>query len=356
MVVHRLAAARSRYRVEVVGPAVPEPTYPGISFNPVRVPRFLPFSASRAYAGALTASIRRISPVLIEVHNKPDIAAWLARRFPAIPVCVHLHNDPRSMRGARSPAARTRLLASLAGVSAVSAWVADAFMEGVGGAGRVTVLHNAIDMTALPRPLPQSLRPSTMVFAGRVVPDKGPDAFIAACGHALPRLPGWAAVIIGADGFSKAAEHSAFIEGLRPAAAAAGVSMLGYREHADVLRALSQAAIAVVPSRWPEPFGLAALEAMACGAALLYSARGALAEVVADAGLPIDPDDPAAFGAILVRLATDLVLREALSAAGRQRAHDVFGIDRAMVLLDASRDGLVQPGTSRSALPSDRCM
>jgi hypothetical protein len=48
--------------------------------------------------------------------------------------------------------------------------------------------------------------------------------------------------------------------------------MWGYRPHAEVMAAMARAAIIVVPSRWPEPFGLTALEVMAAGGALLCAA------------------------------------------------------------------------------------
>ena len=52
---------------------------------------------------------------------------------------------------------------------------------------------------------------------------------------------------------------------------------------------MARAAIVVVPSRWSEPFGLTALEALACGAALLCSPRGGLPEVYGQAAQRIDP-------------------------------------------------------------------
>ena len=66
---------------------------------------------------------------------------------------------------------------------------------------------------------------------------------------------------------------------------------------------MSRAAIVVVPSRWPEPFGLTALEALACGAALAYAPRGGLPEIAGPAAIPINPDDIPAFAETLIALA-----------------------------------------------------
>jgi glycosyltransferase involved in cell wall biosynthesis len=192
--------------------------------------------------------------------------------------------------------------------------------------------------------LPAHQREKLILFAGRVVHEKAPDAFIAACAAALPRLPGWRAEVIGADGFVAGAPDSSFISALRPAAAAAGVAMLGLHTHTDVLAAMARAAIVVVPSRWAEPFGLAALEAMACGAAVACSNRGGLAEVTGDAAVPIDPDNPAAMANALVSLAQDPARRAELSARGIARVDACFSTAAAIARLDALRDRVWRAG------------
>ncbi|MDT8870904.1 glycosyltransferase [Komagataeibacter rhaeticus] len=98
---------------------------------------------------------------------------------------------------------------------------------------------------------------------------------MAACGLLAPAHPGWRFGMIGADRFRPDAQPTPFVTGLLPQARAAGVDMTGYRPHADVLAAMGRAAIVVVPSRWPEPFGMTALEAMAAGAALVAAPMAA---------------------------------------------------------------------------------
>ena len=53
---------------------------------------------------------------------------------------------------------------------------------------------------------------------------------------------------------------------------------------------MTRAAIVIVPSRWNEPFGLTALEALACGAPLIVSPRGGLPEVAGEAAVYANPD------------------------------------------------------------------
>jgi alpha-1,3-rhamnosyl/mannosyltransferase len=89
---------------------------------------------------------------------------------------------------------------------------------------------------------------------------------------------------------------------------------------ATVLARLYQSATLVVcPSLW-EGFGLAALEAMACGAPVVASNRGGLPEVVGDAGLLVDPTDVDALREAMYTLAGQEPLRAALRARGLARA------------------------------------
>jgi glycosyltransferase involved in cell wall biosynthesis len=75
----------------------------------------------------------------------------------------------------------------------------------------------------------------------------------------------------------------------------------------------------VLPS-FDEGFGIPALEAMTAGVPVIVSNRGALPEVVGDAGLLIDPDDPESLAAAILLLARDATLRANLSRRGIDRA------------------------------------
>src|SRR3954451_5684699 len=92
---------------------------------------------------------------------------------------------------------------------------------------------------------------------------------------------------------------------------------------ADVLRS---AEVAVVPSLY-EGFSLPAIEAMACGTALVATTAGALPEVVgADgvAAMHVPPGDPDALALAISRLLDNESLRNRLGAGGRQRVLDRY--------------------------------
>jgi glycosyltransferase involved in cell wall biosynthesis len=88
---------------------------------------------------------------------------------------------------------------------------------------------------------------------------------------------------------------------------------------AERLELLNRCRALVMVSLW-EGFGLPALEAMACGAPVIAARAGALPEVVGDAGLLVDPRDPAAIAAAMRDLGNDPGLGRFLEAAGSRRA------------------------------------
>lgn len=89
---------------------------------------------------------------------------------------------------------------------------------------------------------------------------------------------------------------------------------------ADDLPALySGADCFVFPSLY-EGFGLPVLEAMACGTPVIVSDRGALPEVVGQAAISLDPEEPPALAAAMCRVSADRALRARLAAAGLAQA------------------------------------
>ena len=336
LLVHRLTTPGE----VVVGAPTPHDVFPDRDFVPV-ARALWPIAGTGRYAAAVARVLARVGPDLIEVHNRPAVALLLQNRFPGVPVTLFLHNDPRSMRRASSPAQRRRLLARMR-VACVSEALRACFLEGLDPGAEVAVLPNCIDLAQIPPPV--AARDPLILFAGRMVADKGADAFVSACAAVLPRLPGWRAEMIGADRFSPDSPETAFLAALRPAARAGGIRLRGHLPHREVLEAMGRAAIMVVPSRWQEPFGMTALEAMASGTPLVVSPRPGLLEVAGDAALVAEPDEGGALAAALMRLADDPALRSHLSALGRARAAS-FGVDAARARLVALRAR--QPGHAR---------
>jgi glycosyltransferase involved in cell wall biosynthesis len=98
-----------------------------------------------------------------------------------------------------------------------------------------------------------------------------------------------------------------------------------------------------VPSRWPEPFGLTATEAMMRGTAVVASDIGGLADIVEDGvtGMRVPAGDEAALGSALVQILSDRMYAERLGAAARARARDAFTLDRCLASFERLYDSLL---------------
>lgn len=128
-------------------------------------------------------------------------------------------------------------------------------------------------------------------------------------------------------------------DGAAVARQAGRIRRLGYLP-ADHLEQLVAGARAVIFPSLYEGFGLPALEAMSAGAPVIVGSEGALPEIVAGAGVQVDPYDIDAIGRALVEIDADDQLRADLKAAGAKRALD-FTMPQYCARIDAIHRQLV---------------
>jgi len=197
-------------------------------------------------------------------------------------------------------------------VVANSRWVAERLRaEGVRVDGWV---HNGVPIRA--QRLPLGDRP-VVGFAGRLVSKKGVDVLLRAMAVLLRRLPA-ARLLIAGDGPERVRlEGLAHDLDIRDA-----VDFLGHLDRAALEQALACAWVQAVPSRWEEPFGLVAAEALMRGTAVVASRAGGLAEGVAEGetGYLVPAGDTLALAQALERVLLNRGLAERLGAAGRRWA------------------------------------
>ena len=163
----------------------------------------------------------------------------------------------------------------------------------------------------IPRVHPISASP-VIAYAGRLTEEKGVDVLVRAIAAAGPSLASARLLIVG-DG-----PHRAAIESLvRTCSLSDRTTFTGHLGRGDSQTLLEQAWVQVVPSLWPEPFGLVAAEAMMRGTAVIVSDSGALPEVVGTGGLVVPAGNVAALAAALAGVVTDREQAESLGKAGR---------------------------------------
>lgn len=190
---------------------------------------------------------------------------------------------------------------------------------------RAAVIHGGVDLGRYPMRAAAE-HDGSAVFLGRLLPHKGVHVLIEGMPAGVPLH------VIGP------APDPGYLERLLGAAAGRAVEFhLGLPDAAVAAR-LRRAMALVHPTPVGadgspganELFGLALVEAMACGCPVIASDVPPLAEIVIDgeSGLLVPPNDPAAIGAALARLATDPELWRRLSAGARARVAERFTWER----------------------------
>lgn len=175
------------------------------------------------------------------------------------------------------------------------------------------VIPNPYD-DGLFRILPGVSRTKSFVFLGRLVSDKGADMAIHAL-HALVRdetvsnRHALQLTIIGEGPERESLEK--LVSGLQ---LQNQVQFTGSLQQEALIRCLNEHQLILIPSRWEEPFGMVALEGMACGCIPVVSDGGGLPEAIGKAGLTFTRNDQTALIRTLKQLLGDVESQNTLRA------------------------------------------
>ena len=219
-------------------------------------------STTNKYCNELIKKIEGKNFDLIEIHNRPLVFNILKKKLNSNFI-IYFHNDPLSMNGSKSSSERIALLKNVEKIIFVSEWVQKRFFIDIDKRllNKTEVVYPSIHKQST-----LLKKDKKIVFVGKLNPSKGYDIYRDAIIRILNEFKDWKAYSIGDEKRNKPIiNHINHIE-------------LGYLSHKEVLNFLCKTEIAVVPSRWEEPFGRTALEASSRGCATIISNRGGLPE------------------------------------------------------------------------------
>jgi glycosyltransferase involved in cell wall biosynthesis len=131
-----------------------------------------------------------------------------------------------------------------------------------------TVYHGLPADLLTPRPV----TPAYLAFLGRISPEKRVDRAI--------RIARASGIELKIAAKVDRVDRDYFEEKIRPLLDEGGVDYIGEISDAEKPDFLSGAIALLSPVDWPEPFGLAMIEAMACGTPVIAFNRGSIPEVV----------------------------------------------------------------------------
>ena len=219
-------------------------------------------SSTIEYCNSFVLKAKKFNFDIIEIHNRPLVFTYLNNMLNSNYI-LYFHNDPLSMKGSKTVAERLNLLDNIGKIIFVSKWVQNRFFEGVDQKllNKTEVVYPSIHKE---KKIVKKIKQIT--FVGKLNESKGYDIYKDAITKILNEFKDWSAYSIGDE------------KRKRPIINHKRHHELGFLKHKEVLSFLSKSEIAVVPSRWEEPFGRTALESSSRACATIISNKGGLPE------------------------------------------------------------------------------
>ena len=224
-------------------------------------------SSSKIYVDSFLSKEKDENSDIIEVHNRPSyINAIYAKTKSKI--ILYFHNDPLEMNGSKLSSERVDLLSKVEKIIFNSLWSKKRFINGIDKFYYKSKKLLVIYQSTSKKKVNINKKKKLITFVGKLNRSKGYDLFGEAIIKILNNFNDWTAYVIGDEPRDKLIyKHKKLIK-------------LGFKEHNEVINIYKKTSIAVVCSRWDEPFGRTSLEASANGCAVIISNKGGLPETI----------------------------------------------------------------------------
>ena len=205
-------------------------------------------------------------PDIIEIHNRPNYIKKLVNLKSRL--VLYFHNDPLSMIGSKYVNERKDLLSVCSKIIFNSEWSKKRYLQNMDNfyfkSKKLQVIHQSTNKAKVNI----NKKENIIVFVGKLNTAKGFDIFGEAVIKILNKYHNWKAIVIGDEQREKLIFNHKNLKNL------------GFQRHDKVLKTFNKSNIAVVCSRWDEPFGRTSLEAASRGCAVIISNRGGLPETI----------------------------------------------------------------------------
>jgi len=239
-----------------------------LKYKNIKIKKSFFKSQNRTYAEEFIKLEKKRKSDLIEIHNRPIYLKYLTKTLEKRNYVIYFHNDPLTMNGSRTLSDRIFLLKNCFKIIFNSNWSKKKFLDGMISDYINSEKLVVINQSAKKCSVKLNSKKKIITFVGKLNRAKGYDIFGKAILKILNKHKKWSSIVIGDEPRDKIKfTHKR-------------LNNLGFIKHDSVLKIYKKASIAVICSRWEEPFGRTSLEASANGCAVIISDRGGLKETI----------------------------------------------------------------------------
>ncbi len=241
-----------------------------LKYRNIKIKKNIFKSQNKLYVEEFAKLEKKRNSNLIEIHNRPVYLQYLTKILNNKNYILYFHNDPQKMNGSKKISERIFLLNSCFKIIFNSNWSKRKFLENMDSEYANSEKLVVINQSAKRNHVKIKSKKKIITFVGKLNKAKGFDIFGKAIVKVLKKYKDWSAIVIGDEPRDKISfNHN-------------NLKNLGFKKHSDVINIYKKTSIAVVCSRWEEPFGRTSLEAAANGCAVIISNRGGLPETITD--------------------------------------------------------------------------
>ena len=254
-------------------------------------------------------------------------AFWI-KKFVAIDYSLTVHANDIFVP-AKFEIGLSEILASASAIIAVSDFAAKQLRERFPeNAARVHRIYNGIDPAKFQAA--EFERPPLILSIGRLITKKGFDVLIDACARLRKRGHDFRCEIIGEGPLAGELQACIDRQEVRDQ-----VHLAGPQTQPEIVARLSKATVFALPCRVDRDGAMdnlptVVMEAMASGLPVVSTNVGGISEMVRDGetGVLVAQNDPAATADALSRLINDIELARSCGRKGRERAEEIFSIEK----------------------------
>ena len=215
------------------------------------------------YINKISLEIIKKKINIVEIHNRPEYAFYLAKNNPGLKINLIFHNDPNTIRYSHNVEKKLFLLSNCNKIIFVSKWVKNKFFENlkITHNNKTEIIYNFV------KPIKKFPKKNkTIIFSGKLNISKGYEIFGKTIIKILDLYPDWQAEVYGNE------QRESFSFNHKR------LKIHNWINHNKLLKIYEKSSISVVNPTWDEPFGRTAMESASRGCAVITSHSGGLSE------------------------------------------------------------------------------